>query len=83
MKSEEDLVQISSFANEVDAELAKTKLESAGIDAYVSRDDAGGMEPQLQWANGVRLYVLESKANEAREVLDAADEETILGEDET
>ena len=32
-------------------------LQEAGVRAFVLKDDAGGMEPQLQLTGGVRLFV--------------------------
>ena len=71
MKSHEELVEITSFTSEIEAEIAKTKLESAGIDVHLSKDDCGGMRPQLQFTSGVRLYVLKSRAATARKILNA------------
>jgi len=62
---------IAEYYNIVEAEMAKGRLESAGIPAIVLRDDAGGMEPQLQFASGVYLAVRAS---------DRADAEAILAE---
>ncbi len=40
MKHEQ--VVVGEFENEIDAEIAKGHLESAGIEASVIKDDAGG-----------------------------------------
>lgn len=39
------IVTIRSFSNEMDAEIARQHLESAGIEAFVRKDDYGGMQP--------------------------------------
>lgn len=65
-----DLVLIATFRNDIDAEMAKSHIESAGIEALVVKDDAGGMLPSLQDTEGVRLMVGRSDAENARKVLE-------------
>lgn len=38
-----NLVVVDAFASQLEADLAKTALESSGIDAMVQADRAGGM----------------------------------------
>ena len=52
-----EMVVLKTFNNEIEAEMAQQVLQEAGVTAFVSKDDAGGMEPQLQRTNGVRLVV--------------------------
>jgi hypothetical protein len=65
------LVSIKTFANEIDAEVAKQHLQSHGIDARVSKDDCGGMRPWLQERQGVSLQVFESDSTKATKILKA------------
>ncbi|HWN10261.1 MAG TPA: DUF2007 domain-containing protein [Pyrinomonadaceae bacterium] len=65
----EEPVAIMTFDNEAEAEMARAMLEDAGVRSFVSKDDAGGMEPQLQLTGGVRLMVSNSNAEQAREIL--------------
>jgi len=65
-------VQVAIFGDINEAELAKALLTSNGIPCILTDDDAGGMYPQLQQTLGVRLMVPESFADQARELLDAA-----------
>ena len=44
-------------------------LHEAGMTAFVFKDDAGGMEPQLQRTNGVRLVVSPADARRAHKLL--------------
>ena len=37
--------------------------------AFVFKDDAGGMEPQLQQTNGIRLVVNRADAQHAHKIL--------------
>lgn len=64
------LALVDAFASQVEADLAKSMLESAGIDATVQADRAGGMRDHLAWSGlGFKLLVREEDAAEAREVL--------------
>jgi hypothetical protein len=70
-----DLVKVATFNNEAEAELARGRLEEAGIQAFVAADDAGGMYPVFQMVRGVKLLVAPVDADSAREIL-APDEES-------
>jgi hypothetical protein len=63
-----DLVVVSTFLNEIDAEIARSALEAAEIESMVSADDAGGVRPHL-WMGGVRLLVRAEDAEKASEIL--------------
>ena len=62
-------VLIKTFSNEAEADMAQQMLQNAGVPAFVLKDDAGGMEPQLQLTGGVRLLVGNADAERAREIL--------------
>jgi hypothetical protein len=62
-------VVINTFDNEAEAEMAQQMLQDAGVRAFVLKDDAGGMEPQLQLTGGVRLVVSHADAERARQLL--------------
>lgn len=65
-----DLVCIKTCNNRIEAEMDKSLLESEGIQAMVSADDAGGLRPDLLWATGgVRLLVKQEDAERASELL--------------
>lgn len=64
------LTVIDRFASQVEADLAKSALESAGIDATIQADRAGGMRDHLAWSGlGFKVLVREEDAAEARELL--------------
>jgi hypothetical protein len=63
------LVTIRSFDSEVEAELAKTKLESEGIKSFLSGDDCGGLRPAMTFTNGIKLVVRADRATRAEEIL--------------
>ncbi len=62
------LIVVADFPNRIDAEIAQSALEAAGIESFVSADDAGGLRPNL-WLSGVRLVVRDEDARRALEVL--------------
>ncbi|MEE8260878.1 MAG: DUF2007 domain-containing protein, partial [Gammaproteobacteria bacterium] len=57
------------FNSEVEAEVSRARLEDSGIEAFVAKDDAGGMRPHLQLSQGVRLLVSQEDVDVAREIL--------------
>ena len=63
-----DLVVLRTFENGVQAELAKSALESADVDSFIQADDAGGMRPHLAM-NRVRLVVRSEDAEKAQAIL--------------
>jgi putative signal transducing protein len=65
----DELVVLKTFNNEIEAGMAQQVLQEAGMTAFVSKDDAGGMEPQLQRTNGVRLIVIRADVQRAHELL--------------
>lgn len=68
-KKEPALITIRVFGDELEANFAKTTLEAEGIDCMLSRDDAGGMEPPLDLAQGIKLIVRDEDAERARAIL--------------
>jgi len=65
----DQVVVLKTFNNEIEAAMAQQVLQEAGMTAFVSKDDAGGMEPQLQLTNGVRLVVNRIDARRAHKLL--------------
>ncbi|HEV2194208.1 MAG TPA: DUF2007 domain-containing protein [Candidatus Acidoferrum sp.] len=64
------LTVIDRFASQVEADLAKSELESAGIDAMIQADRAGGMRDHLAWSGfGFKVLVREEDTATARDVL--------------
>jgi len=64
------LLVIQAFGTQAEADLAKSMLESAGIDAMIQADRAGGMRDHLAWSGfGFKLLVREEDADAARDVL--------------
>jgi Putative prokaryotic signal transducing protein len=64
------LAVVQAFGTQVEADLAKSMLESAGIDAMIQSDRAGGMRDHLAWSGfGFKVLVREEDAASARELL--------------
>ena len=80
MTDHPDLVVLRTFLNDIDAQLAKTALEAAEIDAMIRADDAGGMRPHLWVGSGVELVVRAEDVERANEIL--GDEADNAAEDE-
>ena len=69
------LVVVQAFGSQVAADLAKSELESAGIDSTIQADTVGGMRPHIAWSGfGFRVLVREEDAATARELLPAPPE---------
>jgi len=64
------LIVVQAFGKEIEANLARSLLESAGIDAMVQADRAGGMRDHLAWSGfGFKVMVREEDLEEARQIL--------------
>jgi hypothetical protein len=63
-----EMIVLQTFPNRIEAEMAEGALHAAEVDAMVSADDAGGVEPGL-WTQGIRLLVWREDADRAREIL--------------
>ncbi len=74
-----DLTEVIICYNDLDAEIVKGSLERAGIDVFISKDDCGGMEPQLQMTEGIKVMVPSAQAAKARLVLDGIESRTNTG----
>ena len=68
------MVVLKTYTSRAEAELAQGILQANGIEAMVSSDDAGGMQPWLQQALGVRLLVHHEDALRAAWVLEPTSE---------
>jgi hypothetical protein len=73
-----ELVVVKTFGSRPEADIAKGALASAGIDAMIQADTAGGMREHLAWSGtGFRLLVREDDARAALEVLTSANESSV------
>ena len=71
-KSEEpELVVLRTFSTVTEADLAKSALDSVGIDSMVRSDNEGGQSPGLAFTRGVELLVRAEDAAAAKDMLDS------------
>ncbi len=66
-----DLIVVHTYGNQAAAELAKTALAAAGIDAMIRSDSFGGVGPHIAFSTGgFKLVVREEDEAEARDILE-------------
>jgi len=63
-----EFVVFRTFLNQIEAALAKTVLDAAGIESFIRSDDCGGMRPHL-WMGVIELLVHTEDVAKAEEVL--------------
>ena len=77
MENSSELVAVRTFASQVEAEIAKTALESAGIVTMIKADTIGGMRPHVGWSTGgFQLLVREEDVVEARKILEGPEQQS-------
>ena len=64
----ESLVSVGTFLSHVEADLARSALEAAGIESMVQSDDCGGMYP-TPWMGRIQVLVRAGDASAAQGVL--------------
>lgn len=65
----DEYIQIATFNNEIEAELAQATLGAAGIESFLKYEDTGGMMPILQQSEGIKLLVERKYELEAKGLL--------------
>jgi hypothetical protein len=70
-KMADKLITIATFANYIEAELARQKLEDFGIKAVVTGQNASNMYSGIPAIAGPELQVFESVSEEATKILEA------------
>lgn len=63
------LVEIGQFRDYIEAELARQRLEDAGIKAVIAGQNAANIYAGVPAIEGPSLQVLESQAEKARQIL--------------
>jgi hypothetical protein len=64
-----ELVVLRTYPKVVDAQLAKTALDSVGIESMIRSDNEGGQSPGLSFARGVELLVRADDLDAAEDML--------------
>jgi hypothetical protein len=68
---EANLVVVHAYGSQPEADLAKSALEGAGIDAMIQADSVGGMRTHVAWSGaGFKVLVREEDVADARDVLE-------------
>jgi hypothetical protein len=68
---EDELIVVHAFGSLPEADLAKSALDAAGIEAMVRADSGGGMRPALAWSGvGYQILVRAEDEQAARDILD-------------
>jgi len=70
--TDSDLIAVHTFNDRIEADLAVSALEAAGIESMIAADDAGGTQPGLWEGRGVAVLVRREDEGAAREILDTA-----------
>ena len=70
IKNTEDLPVVKIFNSRIEAEVAKSYLESFGIKTEIFSDDAGQSLVSLQGTRGVKLLTSQKNVKKARKLLD-------------
>jgi hypothetical protein len=65
----DEFVTVATFSDVIGAGLARDRLASEGIEAFVPDAQAGGVMPFLAQSGGVRVQVKAEDAERAREIL--------------
>ena len=69
------LKTIATFTTDIEAELMRGRLASAGIESFVFKDDCGGMRPHMQLTDGVQLKIAEVDFETAKDILSMTSDE--------
>ena len=62
-------VVLREFSYRAEAEIVREFLEANGIEAFVTSDDCGSVDPALQFARGVQLMVAEEDREPAERAI--------------
>jgi hypothetical protein len=68
----DSLTRLETFSSELEAEMARARLQALGVSVVVQKDNCGGMRPHLDLQQGVRLLVAADDLPKARAILIAA-----------
>jgi hypothetical protein len=71
-QQQDELVVVRTYTYRHEAEVGRSMLEGNNVDAVISADDAGGIQPALGAATGARLLVKRRDEHKARQLLGRA-----------
>ena len=64
-----ELTVVEVFSNRIDADMATTALEAAGIESMIRSDDGHGVQPALTLTRGIEVLVRSEDFDKAKEIL--------------
>jgi hypothetical protein len=65
-------IVVWNFRNRIEAEVAKSALESAGIESRIRADDAAGLKPHFTFTTSVSLMVHKDDEKDAKKLIEEA-----------
>ena len=63
------MTRLATYTSDLDAEIAKGRLEALGVTVALEKDNVGGMHPHRDLQAGVKLYVPDAETDKARDIL--------------
>ena len=70
-----NLEVVHAYGTQAEADIAKSVLAGAGLEAMIQADSVGGMRAHVAWSGaGFKLLVREEDVMDARELLEPAEE---------
>lgn len=73
------MTRLETYTSEIEAEIAKGRLEALGVTVVLQKDNCGGMRPHLDLQAGVKLYVPDEEVEKAREIMSSVAVATTTG----
>ncbi len=67
--ADSELTVVRTFSDRIEADLAASALDAAGIESFVRADDAGGTQPGMTMGHPIEIIVRREDADTAREIL--------------
>ncbi len=75
----EGMTRLETFTKEIDAEIAKGRLETLGVTVVLESDNCGDMHPHFDMQAGVKLYVPDEELEKAKDILATSTVATTTG----
>jgi len=63
------MTRLEIYTSEIEAQIAKGRLENLGVPVVLEKDNCGGMRPHLDLQAGVKLFVPDDQLDKARDIL--------------
>jgi len=73
------MTRVKTYTSEIEAEIAKGRLETLGVTVVLESDNCGDMHPHLDLQAGVKLFVPDEELDKARDILSTVAVATTTG----